>query len=261
MDTPASRSLPQAPRRWHFELLWPVLRHPRRALPAVVSSTQALWLTPLVLLSALALVQVLVAMPMRQGVAASANVELPPDFQYLTPEQQAQFQASLSASGGPMFTLVFPALAALGRIWFGWLIVAAILHLTMTLFGGRATMGSMLNRAAWAGLPLGVQALIRIAALLITRSLITSPGLSGFAPPGDGWLAALAGQVLGQIDVFMLWTLVLLVLGLRAQDDPGPSKAWTAALITIVLALLLGALPGLAASRLSSMTIVRPFMF
>jgi hypothetical protein len=59
----------------------------------------------------------------------------------------------------------------------------------------------------------------------------------------------------------MLWTLVLLVLGLRAQDDPGPSKAWTAALITIVLALLLGALPGLAASRLSSMTIVRPFMF
>lgn len=253
--------MPPAPRRWHFELLWPVLRHPRRALPAVAASAQALWLTPLVLLSALALVQVLVAMPMRQGVAASANVELPPDFQYLTPEQQAQFQASLSASGGPMFTLVFPALAALGRIWFGWLIVAAILHLTMTLFGGRATMGSMLNRAAWAGLPLGVQSLIRIVALLVTRSLITSPGLSGFAPAGDGWLAALTGQVLGQIDIFMLWTLVLLVLGLRAQDDPGPSKAWTAALITIVLALLLGALPGLVASRLSSMTIVRPFLF
>jgi len=51
------------------------------------------------------------------------------------------------------------------------------------------------------------------------------------------------------------------VLSLRAQDDPGASKAWTAALITIVLALLLGALPGLAASRLSGLTIIRPFMF
>ena len=146
---------------------------------------------------------------MRQAVAASANVELPPDFQYLTPEQQAQFQSSLSASGGPMFTLVFPALAALGRIWFGWLIVAAILHLTMTLFGGRATMGSMLNRAAWAGLPLGLQSLIRIGALLMhAAALIVSPGLSGFAPAGEGWLAALAGLVLGQIDVFMLWTVI-----------------------------------------------------
>ena len=55
--------MPQAPRRWHFELIGPVLRHPRRALPAVVSSTQALWLTPLVLLTVLALVQVLVACP------------------------------------------------------------------------------------------------------------------------------------------------------------------------------------------------------
>jgi hypothetical protein len=71
----------------------------------------------------------------------------------------------------------------------------------------------------------------------------------------------LAGQVLGQIDVFMLWTLVLLVLSLRAQDDPGPSKAWTAALITILLALLLGAVPGLIASQLGSMTIIRPFLF
>lgn len=258
---PTSRPWPQSPRRWFFGLVWPVLRHPRRALPTIASSAQALWLTPLILISALALVQVVVAMPMRQAMAASATVELPPDFLYLTPEQQSQFQSSLSASGGPMFTLVFPALAALGRIWLGWLLVAAVLHLTLTLLGGRATMGSVLNRVAWAGLPLAIQSVIRIAAMLATHSLILAPGLSGFAPVGEGWQAALAAQVLAQIDVFLIWTVILLVLGLRAHDDPGPSKAWTAVLIVIVLGMLLGSLPGLIASRLGGLTIVRPFLF
>ena len=261
MQNPITRAVPQPPRRWHFELVWPVLRHPRRSLPAIASSAHALWLTPLVLLSALAIVQVLVAMPMRTAAAASTAVELPPDFQYLTPDQQVQFQSSLSASGGPMFTLVFPGLALLGRVWLGWLIVAAILHLALTLFGGRATMGSVLNRVAWSGLPLAVQSAIRIMALVITQRLIVSPGLAGFAPAGDGWAAALAAQVLAQIDVFMIWVVVLLVLSLRVQDDPGASKAWTAVLVTLVLALVLGSLPGLLASRLGGLTIVRPFLF
>jgi hypothetical protein len=261
MQTPIPHPVPQAPRRWHFELVWPVLRHPRQSLPAIAASAQALWLTPLLLLSALAILQVLVAMPMRQAAAASTMVDLPPDFQYLTPDQQAQFQSSLSASGGPMFTLVFPGLAALGRVWLGWLVVAAILHLALTLFGGRATMSSILNRVAWAGLPLALQSAIRIVAQVMAQRLIATPGLAGFAPAGDGWGAALAAQVLAQIDIFLIWVVVLLFLSLRAQDDPGASKAWTAVLVTLVLALILGSLPGLLASRLGGLTIVRPFLF
>lgn len=254
-------TIPKPPRRWHFELLWPVLRHPRRSLPAIASSLQPLWLTPLVVLSILALVQVLVAVPMRQAMGASTSVDLPMDYQYLTPEQQAQFQSSLSASGGPMFTTVFPAVAALARVWLGWLIAAAILHLVLTLFGGRATMGSIFNRVGWAGLPFAVQSAVRILALLVSRKLIASPGLSGFGPAGEGFGAALVTSLLGQIDLYLAWFLVLLVLSLRAHDDPGPSKAWASALVTLVVMLILSALPGALAAQLGGLTIVRPFLF
>jgi len=261
MQTPSSPPGPKPPRRWHFELIWPVLRHPRRALPAIASSLQPIWLTPLVVLTALALVQVLAAIPMRQAAAASTMVDLPMDYQYLTPEQQAQFQSSLSASGGPMFTTVFPALAALGRVWLGWLILAAILHLVLTILGARATMGSVLNRVGWASLPFGLQSAVRTLAVVVSRKLISAPGLSGFAPAGDGLGATLASQILGQIDLFMIWFVVLLMLSLRAHDDPGASKAWTAVLITLLVALLLIALPGVLVAQLGGLTIVRPFLF
>jgi hypothetical protein len=261
MANATSPAGPKPPRRWHFELVWPVLRHPRQVLPAIASSLQPLWLTPLVVLSVLALLQVLVAVPMRQAAAASTMVELPMDYQYLTPEQQAQFQSSLSASGGPMFTTVFPALAALGRVWLGWLIAAAVLHLVLTLFGARATMGSILNRVGWASLPIAVQSAVRIVALAVTRKLITAPGLSGFGQAGEGFGTALLTNVLGQVDLFLVWCIVLLVLSLRAHDDPGPSKAWAAVLVTLLVMLLLMALPGAAAAQLGGLTIVRPFLF
>ena len=261
MLTPTAPPGPKAPRRWHFELIWPVVRHPQRTLPAIASSLQPLWLTPLVVLTALALLQVLAAVPMRQAAAASTMVDLPLDYQYLSPEQQAQFQSSLSASGGPMFTTVFPALAALGRVWLGWLVVAAVLHLALTVLGGRATMGSVLNRVGWASLPFAVQSAVRIIALVVSRRLITAPGLSGFAPAGDGLGTALAAQVLSQIDFFLVWFVVLLVLSLRAHDDPGTSKAWTAVLVTLLVALILMALPGTLVAQLGGLSVVRPFLF
>ncbi len=261
MANTTSPTAPKPPRRWHFELIWPALRHPRRVLPTIAASLQPLWLTPLVVLTALVLLQVLAAVPMRQAAAASTMVDLPTDYQYLTPEQQAQFQSSLSASGGSMFTTVFPTLAALSRVWLDWLIAAAVLHLVLTLFGARATMGSILNRVGWASLPFAVQSAVRIAALIITRKLITAPGLSGFGPAGDGFGAALAANVLGQVDLFLIWCVLLLVLSLRAQDDPGPSKAWAAVLVTLLVMLILTALPGALAAQLGGLNIVRPFLF
>jgi Yip1 domain len=252
---------PQPPRRWHFELVWPILRHPRRVLPAVASSPQALWLTPLVVLTALALLQVVVAVPMRQAAAASTMVDLPMDYQYLTPEQQAQFQASLSASSGPMFTAVFPALGALLRVWLGWLIAAAVLHLVLTLFGARATMGSVFNRVGWASLPFAVQSAVRIVALVLSRKLIAAPGLSGFGPMGEGFGAALATNLLGQVDLFLVWFVVLLALSLRAHEDPGPAKAWGSVLVTLLVVLFLTALPGALAAQLGGLTVIRPFLF
>ncbi len=112
----------EAPRRIHFEWLPDAFFHPRRAFDRIVS-TSGVWLTPILILTLTAVIGTLVAGSLRQVAAQSGQVNLPPDFQYYSPEQQAQFQQAMSATSSPVFLYVFPALVALSRVWIGWLLV------------------------------------------------------------------------------------------------------------------------------------------
>ncbi len=219
------------------------------------------WLTPLLVLTLTALVSVLVAGPLRREAALSAPPQLPPDFQYYTPEQQAQILQAQQATAGTAFTHLFPALGALTRVWGGWLITGALLHLTTTLLGGRATMRSMMNRVAWAGLPFAAREVVRIVYQWGSHRLIASPGLSGLAGSGEGTLAAIGTALLALLDIYLVWHILLLVAAVRAESDPGARKAWAGVLITQAVLLILQAVPAALIARLSALTIVRPFLF
>jgi hypothetical protein len=154
---------------------------------------------------------------------------------------------------------VFPALSALLGIWLGWLLVGGLLHLVMTLLGGRGnTMGAM-NLVAWAGMPFALRDLVRGAALLVSRQPIDNPGLAGFAPlDATGFVAYLAAW-LPVIDLYLIWHIVLLVLGVRAASSLTIGKAVGAALFTVLLVLAVLALIRFLTGQLGGLTIIRPF--
>lgn len=250
------------PRRFHFARVIPILTRPRPALAALARTPGNTWVTPMLILTLTALLLVLVAGPLRRIQAESAGMELPPDSQfYFTPQQEAQFQQAQAARSSPTFIYLFPALAALGRVWIGWPVAGAVLHLTLTLLGARGTMRSTLNLVAWSGLPFALRDLVRGLYVLITDQLIASPGLSGFVVADGGALQLALVEVFKLIDLYLLWHMLLLVWGVRAEADPGARKAWAAVLITQLVALSLQALPGLIAGRLGGLTIMRPFLF
>ena len=105
--------------------------------------------------------------------------------------------------------------------------------------------------------PLGVRAVY----LLVTQQLIGRPGLSGFAPAdgGDGSLFLL--QLLGFIDLYLIWYALLLITGVRAGDQLSRGKAAVGVVVTLVVLLLLQALPGFGLAKLGSLTVIRPFLF
>lgn len=261
MAEPSSALAPQSPRRLRFDWLTRTLFRPRAAFPAITGQLGDTWLTPLLVLTATALLAVIVAGPLRQVAAQSAQTALPPDFPYYTAEQQAQFLQAQAATSGTTFVYVFPALVGLLKVWVGWLVLGALLHLVLTLLGGRWTMRSMLNMVAWSGLPFAVRDLVRSAYMLTTHQLIASPGLSGLVGSESGTLALLAGSLLGLLDIYLLWHLALLIIGIQSSTDPGRRKAWTSVLVAQVVALLLQAGPGVIAAKLGSLTIIRPFLF
>ena len=249
------------PPRWHFGLILPTLFQPRQAFSRIVAAERGLVSTPLFLLILLAVLSALLAGSIREVAAAGGQITLPPGFEWYTPEQQAQFMQAMTATSGPVFLYVLPAfMAALGVVA-GWLLVGWLLHLVLTLMGGRAPSLQTLNVVAWAGLPFALRHLVRIGAMLAEDSLIAYPGLSGFAGAGQGGTAIFAGALLALVDIYLTWHIVLLITGVRAGDGLAPAKAWTAVLFTVVLALLLRAAPALIAAQFSDLTVVRPFFY
>jgi hypothetical protein len=250
----------QRPSRLQFNWILPVLAKPRATLAAIVAEGRPVWLTPMLVLSLTALLVVVLAGPIRAAAIQSGQA-LPPDFEFFGPDQQAQFLQAQAATSGPVFTHVFPALLALLKLWFGWLVMGGLLHLVLTLFGGRGSAGAALNLVAWASLPFVIRDLVRAAVMQTSQQLVANPGLTGFAPQGTGWAVALATEALARIDIYSLWYLVLLIIGARPLGGLKLSSAVGAVLISAAIALLLGVLPGAAARALGALNVVRPFFF
>jgi hypothetical protein len=165
----------------------------------------------------------------------------------------------MAATSGPVFLYVFPAISALLGVWVGWLLVGGLLHLVLTLLGGRSGTGSVMNIAAWASLPLAIRNLVRLVAVYSSRQLVTSPGLSGFAPVGEGSFNLYLAAFLALIDIYVVWHFLLLVAGARANNGISRLKAAGSILFTLLLILGAQALISFFMARLGGLTIIRPF--
>jgi hypothetical protein len=251
---------PDANRGWRFDLVLPVLFRPRSAMSHIVESNRAIWRTPLVLLMLAVVAQAVMAGSLKAAAAAAGEMALPPDFEFYAPEQQAQFMQAATATNNPTFNYVLPALGAALGVFVLWFIVGWLLHLILTLLGGRGTSRAALNVAAWAALPALVRSLVQLVAMLATDQLIAAPGLSGFAPAGEGFVNALLSGMLSHVDIYLLWQIVLLYIGVRLSSQLPGLKCWLAILLTIAITLALRALPAAILAQFGGLTVIRPFL-
>lgn len=234
---------------------------PRRAFGEIINLGRPSWLTPLLILSITALLPVLVLGRIRQQGGAFGPESLPPDFQYYTPDQQAQFMTALESTRQPAFVFILPGVGALAAVWIGWLITGAVLHLASTILGGRSTSATVLNFAAWAGLPFAIRWVVRAAFVGAAGRGLTGPGLSGFVAAEAPGMLSFLRQVLATVDIYLIWHMVLLGIGLAALGGLSRRKVVAAVLLTEVAAILLQAIPAAISASLSDLTIVRPFFF
>lgn len=249
----------RAPRRLHWHWLVPVLFRPKKTMAEITASSAGVWLTPLLILTVTMLANVLVAGWLRQVAASMGELQLPPGFEYYTPEQQAQIMQALQATSGPVFLYVFPAMVGLLKVWGGWLLVGSLVHLTMTLLGARGETGVSFNLVAWAGVPFALRDLVQTAAMLVTQKLIQSPGLSGFVTQTGEWQPLLLAAFLALIDIYLIWNLIILISGARQSSGIAPGKAVAGIIVTMVIVLAAQALIAFAGTQLSGLEVIRPF--
>jgi hypothetical protein len=111
-----------------------------------------------------------------------------------------------------------------------------------------------LNVVAWASLPLVVRDILRIVFMLVAGHAIISPGLSGFTT-SPGFVA----QLLTRLDIFMIWHVILLVIGFAISDSLPRAKAVTGVVAVVLLALFAQAGLGALTSSFGGLAVQRPF--
>jgi len=241
------------PHKMHLEWLLPLFFRPRRTLKKVIEEDHAVWIAPILVLSILAIVVVLAGGQPRI-TQAQTNVEMPQDFQYWSPEMQEEYMANQAKQTGPLYIYVFPAIGALAGVWISWFLLGSILHLAFTLSGSRSSNTSALNLVGWASLPFAIRYIVQTIAIITSKQLIASPGLSGFIAADGGGFMVFLRAMLAQIDLYLIWQVVLLMVGALPLTGLTRSKAWTSVLISVVIILALKALPALIGSQLGNLS-------
>ena len=241
-------------RRFDFARISAIFLHPRHAFAEMTSESRAVWSTPMLVLSLMASLVVIVGGYLRSRAALMGEISLPPDWQFWTPEMQNNYMQAQQATQGPVFTYIIPLVVTLTVLWLGWLVLAGLLHLGSTLLGGRGSMQSALNVVAWASLPFALRDLLRIVFMLSVGHAIVSPGLSGFATN-----ASFLSQLLTRVDIFLVWYVILLVIGFGIADSLPRSKAVAGVIVVMLMVLLAQAGLGMLGSGLGGAVIQRPF--
>lgn len=248
-------TLDQRPaRRLDFSRVRDLFLHPRRVFQAMTSESRATWLTPMLVLTITAILVVLVAGYLKTRAAMMGEIQMPRDWQFWTPEMQENYMRAQQATQGPVFMYVMPMIGSLTGLWVGWLLLAGLLHFGSTLLGGRGSMQSALNVVAWASLPFAVRDILRIIFMLSAGHAIVSPGLSGFAS-ATGFVS----QLLTHVDIFLIWQIILLVIGLGVTDSLPRSKAVAGVVVVMLLVLLAQAGLGALTSNVGGSAVQRPF--
>jgi hypothetical protein len=244
----------QSTGRFGFSRIPELLLQPARTFALLVDEARATWGTPMLALSISTFLSVMVSGYLTSRAAMMGEMPLPRDWQWWSPEMQENYMRAQEAMKGPVFAYIIPLVGALVSLWLGWLILSGLLHLGSTLLGGRGSMQSALNVTGWGSLPFLVRDVLRIIFMLLAGRAISNPGLSGFAEN-----SVFVAQFLARFDLFLVWSIVLLIIGFGIADKLPGARAIANVVIVSLMLLLLRAGIGVLLSNMSGLAIQRPF--
>jgi len=182
------------------------------------------WLVAFLVVMLSPLLPCILAVPKIDGEeVAKTNLE---KMDIQVPQEQFDKQVEAMAKFGPVMTYSAPAFMAIGL-----LLYALTFWGAFTLAGGEAGFKRALAVVSHAMLPMVVGALLSVPVIVRTQTINSEQlqtgsylksNLAAFAP-ADANVALLA--LLSKIDVFSIWSLVLLAIGFRFAAKVSPRTA------------------------------------
>jgi hypothetical protein len=162
----------------------------------------------------------------------------------LPPQQAEQAAAQVERFTSPSMMAAFSIIGGLVALAVTWLLGAGVLYFLGLVAGGEANFAQSFAILVWSWLPYALRNLVLAAYVAYSGQLI-SQGLSFLVATGDqakdtaNWLYSL----LSQIDLFYLWHLILVIVGLAAVGRLSKTKATIVGLVYLAATTALSLVP------------------
>ena len=170
-----------------FQAWIALLFRPNQILSRIISNDIKYWTIPMFILSVSVIIQSLV--------------------QISTLQEQNNFQ---NVSSVVTIILIFN----LAHIWIAWFWLSGVFRSFFILAGLRTEYNPRFL-ISWSMTPFVIRNIVRIIYSLITQIPITSPGLSGLIQQSEGFIHIFISQVLAHIDIYLVWHIILITIGLK----------------------------------------------
>ena len=231
-----------------FALLAGIWFRPGRTLRAVAAGPAWLWIIPFLIALALTVGLAFASVPARdalqreqiQARTEASLQDLPPELRESPP---GEFTNNVPEPSR-VLTLWVPLVSAAAGILFGWLLRAAVLHVSSMALGGRQSFGAVYRTSAWASFPLLLGSAVQLIYLLVGGGMIAGAGLSGLlaaAPAADGvapTAPSIPAILLSRVDFYTIWYVILLGVAVAAAGKLSRGKAAVVVAVYVVLSLL-----------------------
>jgi hypothetical protein len=224
-----------------LQLLVSIIDRPAVTMSHVGKKPGWAWVTPALLVLVGLVVFSVVSAPLTSELALRQAQQ---QLASLPPQQAEQAAAQMEKFTSPPMMAAFGVVGGLVALAVIWLISAGVLYFLGLVAGGEAGFAQSFAILAWSWLPYSLRNLI-MAAYVAYRGELINQGLSFLVATGDqtkdaaNWLYGL----LSQFDLFYLWHLILVIVGLAAVGRFSKTKATIVGLIYLAVTTALNLVP------------------
>jgi hypothetical protein len=232
-----------------WQLLVSIIDRPAVTMSYVGRKPGWAWLTPAFLVLVGLVAFSVITAPLTSELALR---RIQQEMASLPPQQAEQAAAQVERFTSPPVIAGLGIVAGMVTLAVIWLLGAGVLYFLGLVAGGEANFGQSFAILAWSWLPYFLRNLI-LAAYIAYSGQMINLGLSFLVATGDqtkdtaNWLYVL----LSQLDLFYLWHLVLVIVGLAAVGRFSKAKATIVGLIYLAVTAALSLVPTLLGSMFS----------
>lgn len=236
-----------------FKNLISMIDRPTEAFANLIAYPRWQWLLPLLLIYSIIITTAWVTAPYSSEVARKSS-EQQLIQSGISAEEMEEVMAQTEQFTSPTFLGIVSSITGPLFITLAWVVGAAIIYFLALVAGADFNYSTVFIVLAWSNLPNILGGLVQVILIFITGKFPVYTGLAALAVTGDATKDGLNPLItlLSYADIFWIWHIVLLIIGLAVATKFTRMKAFGIVAVYILANIGLNIIPVLLGAYFSA---------